>query len=340
MSYRIGFKNTIFTEKLMKKIGIIGAGAWGTALAIACSNANNLILVWSHGAAAAYSINQHNENRQSLAGIKLSENITATTDLVAVCKNDILLLVVPAQSLREVCNNLKKSGIEKSVPLIICCKGIEQQSYKLMSEVVAEILPDNPIAVLSGPNFASEVAKGLPACTTLACTNEELGIELVNIIGSALFRVYFSNDVIGAQIGGAVKNVIAIACGIAIGRGLGENAGAALVTRGMAEISRLCEAKGGKLATLMGLSGIGDIMLTCGSLSSRNMSLGYALGKGEKKPEKLAEGVATAESVAGLAAKLKIDMPICIAINDILHHSVDIDLTIKTLMHRPFAAEV
>jgi glycerol-3-phosphate dehydrogenase (NAD(P)+) len=153
----------------MKKVGIIGAGAWGTSLAIAIANAGNSVVIWAHSPASAYSINQHNENRQHLAGVKLPDTITATTDIAAISKSDILLMVVPSQSLRDVCNNLKQAGVDSNIPLVICCKGIEQNTHKLMSEVVAEILPQNPVAILSGPNFAAEVAKGLPTCTTLAC---------------------------------------------------------------------------------------------------------------------------------------------------------------------------
>ncbi|MCE3232083.1 MAG: glycerol-3-phosphate acyltransferase [Rickettsiaceae bacterium] len=324
----------------MKKIGIIGAGAWGTALAVSSSNAGNEVLLWSHGEKVVQSINNYHENKRYLSGIKLPASIKATDNLAEVVESDMLLMVIPAQKLREVCLNIKTVFLKNSVPLVICCKGIEQGTRKLMSEVIAEILPDNPVAVLSGPNFAAEIAKGLPACATLACTDEKLGTELVNILASQSFRLYYSQDVVGAQIGGAVKNVIAIACGIAIGRGLGENAGAALVTRGMAEISRLCAAKGGKHSTLMGLSGIGDIMLTCGSSTSRNMSLGIALGGGQPLSNQLTEGVATAASVAELAASLKIDMPICMAINDILHKGIDIDITIKSLLQRPFAVEL
>jgi glycerol-3-phosphate dehydrogenase (NAD(P)+) len=324
----------------MKKISIIGSGAWGTALAITSHNAKNDVLLWSHTQASAEAINKDNENRRHLAGIKLPQNIKATHNLKEAVQADILLLVVPSQKLRETCVKISLENLPKKIPLVICCKGIEQGSHKLMSEVVKEILPHNPVAVLSGPNFAAEIAKGLPACATLACEDEKIGADLVESLASRMFRLYYTHDVIGAQVGGAVKNVIAIACGIAIGKGLGENAAAALVTRGMAEISRLCLAKGGKLNTLMGLSGIGDIMLTCGSKTSRNMSLGLALGRGEKKQHNLTEGVATAASVTELAGVMGIDMPICSAINEILHKGADIDAAIKALLERPFAVEV
>lgn len=326
----------------MKKTGIIGAGSWGTALAVTSFTAGCEVLVWSRGAEAADSINNSNENSKYLPGIKLPKDIRATTKMADMAACDALLLVVPAQNLHDICNEMKSAAIGKNIPLVICCKGIEQGSLRLMSEVVADILP-NPIAILSGPNFAAEIAMGLPACATIACEDEKLGMQLTEMLGSPFFRTYFSPDIIGAQVGGAVKNVLAIACGIAIGKGLGENARAALVTRGMTEIIRLCLAKGGKMETLMGLSGIGDIMLTCGSRASRNMSLGLALGQGgtmASSKGKVTEGVATAQSVTELAAKLGVEMPIAKAVNDILYNGANIDSTVKNLLQRPLRVEM
>jgi glycerol-3-phosphate dehydrogenase (NAD(P)+) len=336
--YLVGSQNKKY-ENLMKRIAVLGAGAWGTALAITSHNAGNDVLVWGRNPDVIDAINNRHENDKYLPNIKLPNAIQATDNIEKILKSDALLIVVPAQKLRETCENLKKAGLAKNIPLIICCKGIEQNTHALMSEVVAEILP-NPVAILSGPNFAGEIASGLPAAATIAATDKKLGMEMVNSLGSQFFRLYFSDDIIGAQIGGAVKNVLAIACGIAVGKGLGKNSSAALVTRGVAEIGRLCIAKGGKLETLMGLSGIGDIMLTCSSTASRNMALGFALGAGTAgTANSLVEGVATAQSVSELANKLKVDMPICRAVNEILHKGADINLAVKELLQRPFGVE-
>ncbi len=329
----------------MKKIGIIGAGAWGTALAGTVGRGDNDVLIWSRSPKAADSINKNHENEVYLPGLKLSERVVATVDLADLKDRDAILLAVPAQNLRDMCGKIKSVSLATDIPLILCCKGIEKDSFKLTSEVIAEIL-ENPVAILSGPNFADEIAGGLPAGTTLACADKKLGMELVETIGSKLFRAYYSDDIIGAQIGGAVKNVIAIACGIAIGKGLGENARAALVTRGLAEIGRLCLAKGGKYETLMGLSGIGDIMLTCGSLKSRNMSLGYKMGQGKVLQDVIAgqsgvtEGVATAQSVCKLAENLGVEMPICSTVYSVLHEGRSVDEAIKSLLERPFKSEI
>ena len=334
------------TFKQGEKLAVLGAGAWGTALAIEAHRSGCDVTLWTRNPDVIAGIHHKRENDVYLKGIPVDPAITVTDDLARAVENaDALLLVVPAQVLREFCQQLM-GLIPTTMPLIICCKGIEQGSLMLMSEVVESILPANPIAVLSGPNFADEVAKGLPAATTLACTSEALSEELVFAFQCSTFRPYISFDTIGSQIGGAVKNVLAIACGIAEGKKFGENAKAALITRGLAEITRLCVAKGGRAETLIGLSGIGDIMLTCGSIKSRNMSLGFELGAGRRLSEILAErqavteGVATAESVVGLAEQLDVDMPICFAVNAILHQGADIDNTIKYLLHRPTGVEM
>ncbi len=232
------------------------------------------------------------------------------------------------------------------MPAVICAKGIERQTGALMSEVAAEALPGGPLAVLSGPTFAAEVARGLPTAVTLACADGDLGALLMAALGSRRFRPYLSDDLVGAQIGGAVKNVIAIACGIVTGRGLGDNARAALITRGLAEMVRLAMAKGAQPETMMGLSGLGDLTLTCNSQQSRNMSLGVALGRGEALADilaarrSIAEGVSTAPSVVALAGRLGVEMPICEAVDRVLHHNADIDATIEALLARPFKAEM
>jgi glycerol-3-phosphate dehydrogenase (NAD(P)+) len=232
-------------------------------------------------------------------------------------------------------------------PIIIATKGIERVSLSLMSEVVADIFPNNPILILSGPNFAAEVAKGLPSATTLACTDKALANEMIYAIGGKYFRPYYTDDVVGAQIGGAVKNVIAIACGIATGCGFGENARSALITRGLSEMARLCVAKGGRSETLMGLSGFGDLVLTCGSPTSRNMSLGIEIGKQQLKVKeilainhkKLAEGVATSESVTQLANQMGVHLPICRTVYEIVTQEKPIEKAINELLERQFSAE-
>ena len=231
-------------------------------------------------------------------------------------------------------------------PVVIASKGIERGSLMLMSEVATAILPHNPIAIVSGPNFADEAARGLPTATTIACTDESRWDLLMYAIGGRLFRPYMTRDIIGTQIGRAVKNVIAIACGIAIGKRFGENSRAALVTRGFTEMARLALAKGGKYETLMGLSGLGDLILTCGSTKSRNMSFGVALGQGRSKAEILSsrgrsaiEGVVSAESVSKLARKFDISMPICEAVHRILYENAPVDRVIESLLERPFVSE-
>ena len=334
----------------MNKIGVIGSGSWGTALAVAASESAAEVKIFSRNPDITKTINNKNENEKYLPEIKLPKNISATDEISNTLNSDALLLVTPAQTLRSICKTIKNEAKAKNVtfsntPLIICCKGIEENSFKLMSEVAQDIFPENPILILSGPNFASEIAKGLPACASLACENLELAEEISEKLGSARFRLYTTKDIIGSQIGGAVKNVLAIACGIAIGKGLGENARAALVTRGIAEIGKLCSAKGGNIQTLLGLSGIGDIMLTCGSLTSRNMSFGFQLGQGKELNElinnnnKITEGVPTSLSVTKLADSLNVEMPICEAIKNILYDQANIDNVIKDLLRRPASVE-
>lgn len=324
------------------KIGVIGAGAWGTALAIAATRAGSEVVLWSRRPQIVDDINRNRFNSKYLGGIQINKNITATLDIADVNWCDAILLVVPAQQLRGVCEKL--GSIDKKVPFVICAKGVEHDSFALMSDVFAEYFPGNPVLILSGPNFADEVAKGLPACATLACEDKNAADKVISGLGSSTMRLYYSDDVIGAQIGGAIKNVIAIACGVAIGRGLGENARAALVTRGLAEIGRLCKKMGGKQETLLGLSGIGDIMLTCGSEKSRNTHFGIELGRGIKLEDVLAEGktvegVVTSKSVSMLADRLGVDMPISKAVKAILFDNAGIAETIKTLLERPFTDE-
>ena len=326
------------------KLGIIGAGAWGTALAHMAARAGRTITIQAREAEVARAINRDRRNPLFLPDVDLDPAIVATTDGAEAVRADAVLLAAPAQFMRDVCSPLAAAW-RPGVPAVICAKGIEQESLALMSEVVAQVLPLAPIAVLSGPTFAREVAAGLPAAVTLAAGDPAICRGLARAIGSARFRTYRSDDPVGAQMGGAVKNVLAIACGIVQGRGLGDNARAALITRGLGEIVRLGKAKGGRPETLMGLSGLGDLTLTCNAMQSRNYSLGVALGEGVNLDEVLrgrasvTEGVFTASSVAGLAERLDVDMPISAAVDRVLNEGADIDETIAGLLARPALAE-
>ena len=328
----------------MSKIGIIGAGAWGTALAMAAIRAGNEVVIQAHEPEVAEAINLHHENSIFLPSYELDLGIKATSVMVDAVDADVVLLVAPAQHMRGVCD-AAAADWPSGVPAIICAKGIEQGSCALMSEVVGEMLPGKPIAVLSGPTFAAEVARDLPTAVTLACDDETMAKVLMETLSTRYFRIYRSRDVIGSQIGGAVKNVLAIACGIVEGRKLGDNTRAALVTRGLAEISRLGIAKGAHAETLAGLSGMGDLTLTCNAVQSRNFSLGVALGSGQRLEDILsernsvAEGVFTASSVTDLARRLNVDLPICSAVDGVLNHGANIDATINGLLARPLKAE-
>lgn len=328
----------------MTTISVIGGGAWGTALATVARRAGNDVQIWAREPEVVAAINETHENTIFLNGIKLDPAIEATDDLAAAARTDALLLVVPSQFLRGACRELARSA-DTATPILICSKGIELETNKLMTEVVADELPRNPLAVLSGPTFAREVANGLPTGLTLACADQDLAERLGEMIGTPAFRPYYSDDLIGAEIGGAVKNVVAIGCGIVTGRKLGDNARAALITRGLNEMARFGAAKGADPETLMGLSGLGDLTLTCNGEQSRNMSLGMALGRGEAlddivaRRNSVAEGVANAKSVTAAAAALGIDMPIIEAIKSILHDGADIDAVIADLLSRPFRSE-
>jgi len=328
----------------MSKIGIIGAGAWGTALAMVAVRAGNEVVIQAHEKEVANAINKTHENSVFLPSYELDPTIKATTKLDEAIDADAVLLVAPAQHMRAVCEQAADNWPDR-VPAIICSKGIEQESCALMSEVVGEMLPGKPIAVLSGPTFAAEVAGNLPTAVTLACDDETMAKVLMETLSTQYFRIYRSRDVIGAQIGGAVKNVLAIACGIVEGRKLGDNSRAALVTRGLSEISRLGITKGAKAETLAGLSGLGDLTLTCNALQSRNFSLGVALGQGQSLEDimgernSVAEGVFTASSVTELARRVDVDLPICSAVDGVLNHSANIEATISSLLARPLKAE-
>ncbi|MTJ81990.1 MAG: NAD(P)-dependent glycerol-3-phosphate dehydrogenase [Telmatospirillum sp.] len=328
----------------MARIGVVGAGAWGTALAAVMGRAGHECVQWAREAEVVQGINGTGRNPVFLPGIDL-KGVRATGDLAQATDADAVLLVTPAQFLRGLCRQLRPLW-RTGVPAVICAKGIETDSFATMSEVVAAELPGQPLAVLSGPTFAIEVAKGLPTAITLASADAALGRRLVDWIGTQSFRPYLTDDVTGAEMGGAVKNVLAIACGVVEGLGFGDNGRAALITRGLAEMVRLAIAKGARAETCMGLSGLGDLILTASSQQSRNYSLGFALGQGRPLAEILGErrsvteGVATAAAVTGLAAQLSVEMPICEAVAGLLHRGCGIEQTIHDLLARPFRSEL
>jgi glycerol-3-phosphate dehydrogenase (NAD(P)+) len=322
----------------MQRLLVVGGGAWGTALAVTARRAGRDVVLWAREKEVVEAINREHENPLFLPGVRLDPAIRATDALDE--KADGILLVVPAQHLRSVAARL---GARR--PVLLCAKGIEQGTLQMMTEVAAETMPRARLAVLSGPTFAIEVARGLPTAVTLAAGDLSVARSFLAALGTKTFRPYLSDDPVGAEIGGAVKNVLAIACGIVVGRRLGDNARAALITRGLAEMVRLAVAKGGKAETLMGLSGLGDLVLTCTALQSRNHSLGVALGEGQRLDailagrRSIAEGVDSAVAVAALAARLGIEMPIAAAVAAILHQGADIDSTIEGLLSRPFRTE-
>jgi glycerol-3-phosphate dehydrogenase (NAD(P)+) len=326
------------------RAGILGGGAWGTALAQVAARAGLEAVLWAREAEAVATINQAHENRLFLPGVALDPGIRATADLADLAGCDLIFAVAPAQHLRGVLQQLAQH-FHQSAPVVLCAKGIEQGSLKLMTEVLAETLPSAAPAVLSGPSFATEVARGLPTAITLACPDTELARRLAGAIAAPAFRPYLSGDMIGAEAGGAIKNVLAIACGVVEGRGLGRSAHAALVTRGFAELTRLAVALGGKPETVAGLCGLGDLVLTCSSPQSRNMSLGLALGRGESLAAALAgklsvaEGLDSAPAVRGLARKLGVETPISDAVAAILAGEVGIDAAIAGLLARPLKSE-
>lgn len=329
----------------MHTIGIIGAGAWGTALAMAAARAGNAVILQAHEPEVVQSINTSRENALFLPGVQLDPAIRATSDIAETVQADAVLLVAPAQFLRPVLSAAQPHW-KPGTPAIICAKGIEQGSLKLLSDVVEETLGDAaPVAVLSGPTFAIEVAREMPTAVTLACVDEDLGQALCARLSSRCFRPYYSYDVLGAQLGGAVKNVLAIACGIVDGKQLGDNSRAALITRGLAEIARLGLVMGADEHTLMGLSGLGDLTLTCNAMQSRNFSLGVALGQGRSLEEILGErssvteGVYTAAAVTELARREQVDMPICQAVDAVLNLGADLDAVIQGLLTRPLNVE-
>jgi glycerol-3-phosphate dehydrogenase (NAD(P)+) len=324
-------------------VAVIGAGSWGTTVA-ALAAVNTPTMLWARRAETAAAIRDTRENVAFLPGVALAPGLVCTTDLDAALEREIAVLAVPAQFLAHVLSSAAASH-RPGLTLVIAAKGLERRSHRLLTDVLGAQRPDASLAVLSGPSFAHDVARDLPTAVVLAAPRLEDSRRLAARLATPRFRIYASDDVVGVQVGGALKNVIAIACGIVIGRGLGESARAALLTRGLAEIARLGEAMGARRLTMTGLSGLGDLALTCASPQSRNFALGLALGRGETLASLLArrrsvvEGVETAAAVAELAAARGIEMPIAAAVDAVLHRGADLDATIAGLLARPLKEE-
>jgi glycerol-3-phosphate dehydrogenase (NAD(P)+) len=327
-----------------KTAGVIGAGAWGTALAQVAGWAGLDVLLQAREPEVVESIRARRINEAFLPGVVIDDHVSVTGDLADLGACDLILAVPPAQHMRSTLQAFAAHH-RPGVPVILCSKGIERGSLKLMTDVLAETLPAAPAAVLSGPSFAGEVARGLPSAVTLACADEALGEALMWTLSAPGFRPYLATDLIGAEVGGAIKNVLAIACGMAEGRGLGRGAHAALITRGFAEMTRMGVALGGQAETVAGLCGLGDLVLTCSSPQSRNMSLGLALGQGQTVEQALAgkrsvaEGYESAPAVRELAAKMGVEMPISLAVSALLTGETTVEAVIDSLLSRPLKAE-
>ncbi|HEV7268949.1 MAG TPA: NAD(P)H-dependent glycerol-3-phosphate dehydrogenase [Falsiroseomonas sp.] len=321
-----------------RRMAVLGAGAWGTALAIQAARAGNAVGLWARNPHRAAAMAQSRDNAAYLPGMRLSPAIEVTTDAAAALADALVVLVaVPAQFLRPVLTALPDTG----APLVVCAKGVERGSLRFPLEVIEELRPDTPAAVLSGPNFAHEIAKGLPAAAVLASADAGLRQMAGDLLGTAGFRIYGGDDPMGVQVGGAAKNVIAIAAGAVIGAGLGENARAALVTRGLAELSRLTVALGGRAETAAGLSGLGDLLLTTTGPGSRNTSLGAELARGASLADALAtrvgvaEGVETAPAIVARAAEAGVELPICAAVAELLAGRLSVGDAMGRLLARP-----
>jgi glycerol-3-phosphate dehydrogenase (NAD(P)+) len=320
-------------------IAVIGGGAWGSALALTCARAGRTVTLWEHDAANAEQLAKKRESF-FLPGVRIDDTIAIAPDL-AVAHAHAILLVVPAQSVRVAAQALAPL-IAARTPVVVCAKGIERGTKKFMSEIIAECAPDAVPAILSGPSFAADVARGMPTAVTLAADDGKLAGALAQAIGSASFRPYHSTDMRGVEIGGAAKNVLAIAAGVVTGRGLGASAQAALTTRGFAELARFGRAYGAKPETMTGLSGLGDLLLTCSSAQSRNFSFGVELGRGKDPADihgGLAEGVFTAPVLLAMAHERGVDMPIATAVTALLDGALSVDAAIDSLLTRPLKAE-
>lgn len=328
----------------MTKISVIGAGAWGTALAQTYAKAGHQVTLWVREESLAQTMIESNRNASYLPDIDLDPRLAMTTDITVAVQADVILNVVPAQYIRQNLQLLAPLLRDKQ-PVVICAKGIEIASHSLLSDVFAEECPKAKLAFLTGPNFAGEIASGLPSASTLACADAEVGGYLQEALTAKNLRLYLTSDIIGAQVAGAIKNVIAIACGIASGLGLGESARAALVTRGLAEMSRLTVALGGDRTTLMGQCGVGDMMLTCSSMKSRNFSCGVALAQGQTMDQIVAsrtsvtEGISTAKAAIYLMDQYKVDMPIVRNVYACLYEGLSVQDAVTAILNRPARME-
>jgi len=325
---------------MIERIGILGAGAWGTALALVAARAGRTVTLCSHGVQHVEDMNRFHENRRNLPGIVFDAPITATTDAGKALDADAVVLAVSAQSVHSEAEAIA-AACSPGVRVVIAAKGLDRTSGRRLSEVVAASIPQVRPAVLSGPSFAVDVARGLPTAVTIAAEDEGLALELCHAFRPAAFRPYAETDIVGVEIGGAVKNVLAIAAGIVAGRQLGASALAALVARGFAELRRLGAALGARPETLMGLSGLGDLVLTCSSPQSRNFAYGRAIGEGFglDAPHPLVEGIATAAVARDLARRHRVEMPIVEAVAAIIDGTLDVDAAIDGLMSRPLKRE-
>ena len=325
----------------IQRIAVLGGGAWGTALALTCARAGREVTVWEHDASNAESLEKKRESR-FLPGVRLDPAIKVVRDLAETVRADVMLLVVPSQTLRSVCTVLAEV-LNRSIPLVACAKGIEHGTHKFMTEIIAECAPKAVPAILSGPSFAADVARGLPTAVTIAAADATLARDLAPAFNSGTFRPYHSTDMRGVELGGATKNVLAIAAGIVTGRGLGASALAAMTTRGFAELVRFGRAFGARPETLTGLSGLGDLILTCSSRQSRNFSVGIALGEGRSLEDaqrgRMVEGVFTASVLVEMAGARKVEMPIAAAVAAVLDGRLAIDTAIESLLTRPYRAE-
>ena len=312
---------------MIKRISIVGAGGWGTALAVLLAETQASIQLWGHNPAVVNEITERRTNSQYLPGISLPENVAATGNLAEVLDGEIILMVTPSKALREVSQAIAAIGVASETAFVSCVKGIEHTSGKLMSQIIEENLPNNPVAVLSGPNLAGEVAHRIPAAGVIGCRHPEWLKKLQGIFSQGSFRAYTSEDVEGIQLGGALKNVFAIAAGVSDGFKMGDNAKAGLVTRSLAEMMRLGVAMGGKRESFYGLSGIGDLMVTCFSKQSRNRSVGERLGRGEtpaqiqESMKMVAEGIPTAKAVSECAQRMGLEAPISQEIYAVLYEN-------------------
>jgi glycerol-3-phosphate dehydrogenase (NAD(P)+) len=325
----------------IQRIFVLGGGAWGTALAQTCARAGRDVTLWEFDASNAQHLAEMRESRL-LPGVRLENTIAVTRDLDEAANADAVLLVVPAQAMRSALEALSPA-LKNSAPLVACAKGIEHGTHQFMTEIVAECAPAAVPAILSGPSFAADVARGLPTAVTIAAADAKIARALAHAFNSGTFRPYHATDVRGVEIGGAAKNVLAIAAGIVTGRGLGASASAALTTRGFAELIRFGKAYGARPETMMGLSGLGDLILTCSTPQSRNFSFGVALGKGEPPDKashgKLAEGAFTAPVLLEMARAKNVDMPISEAVAAVLAGELTVDEAIESLLTRPLKAE-